>query len=180
MLSQLETWIRALGVNELNLLNHDVASTFLRGILRDKAALLVVDDAWNLEDVDPFRVGGPGCHLLVTAREAVVAHGLHVQPIDLEVMTNEQAVDLMARRIGQPAFEGLELERAMELSEELGYLPLALELSAVQIAEGIPWSRLLSELRTEVARLEILESFDPTEIANEMPGRTSVYAPLFP
>ncbi len=59
------------------------------------------------------------------------------------------------RRIGDP-----EWDQASEVARAVGYLPLAIELAAAQIIDGVTWSELLSDLNAEVARLESLNLVD--------------------
>jgi hypothetical protein len=68
----LSDWIQALGDYDYQPVNKEAASTHLRTQLYDKRALLIVDDVWNSEDADFFRVGGAGCCILITTREAQI------------------------------------------------------------------------------------------------------------
>ena len=45
----------------------------LTGLLRYKRALIIIDNAWNLEAVDAFRVGGPACKTIITIRNQYVS-----------------------------------------------------------------------------------------------------------
>jgi hypothetical protein len=54
----------------------DLAVGRLRSLIHNRAYLLIVDDAWSPDDVDPgFLIGGPRCLLLVTTRQKRVATG---------------------------------------------------------------------------------------------------------
>ena len=44
-----------------------------RTILREKAALVVVDDVWNLEHLQPLLVDAPRSRFLFTTRDAGIA-----------------------------------------------------------------------------------------------------------
>ncbi|NES46724.1 NB-ARC domain-containing protein, partial [Moorena sp. SIO2C4] len=55
ILSFLSTWIQQLGDYDFKPINIDSASLQLRTLLSDKKALLVVDDVWHPEHVEPFR-----------------------------------------------------------------------------------------------------------------------------
>ena len=65
ILSFLYSWIQALGDYNFKPTNPESASLHLRTLLADKKALLVVDDLWNSDDVDPFLVAGDGCRVLM-------------------------------------------------------------------------------------------------------------------
>ena len=62
---------------------------------------------------------------------------------------------------------GEEREQAKAVAGAVGYLPLALELAAAQVADGIPWGELLADLKAEVARLESLEDPGSEEVSDE-------------
>lgn len=162
ILSFLNNWIRELG-DDYQPTTVEPASKRLRTLLHDKKVLLVVDDVWHPSHVEPFRVGGIGCRLLVTTREATIPAAIRY---DLDVMKPEESLALLTQKVlieGQQGNQLNEAERnqALALADAVGYLPLALELAAAQIANGVAWADLLAALRAEVARLE---TFDiPTE-----------------
>ncbi|NEP22483.1 NB-ARC domain-containing protein [Moorena sp. SIO3I6] len=90
--SFLSTWIQALRDYDFKPINIDSASLQLRTLLSDKKALLVVDDVWHPDHVEPFRVAGDGCRVLVTTREAPVNGAIRY---DLDVMTPKQSLELL-------------------------------------------------------------------------------------
>ncbi len=134
----------------------DAATARLRSLLKNKAVLMVVDDAWNASHVRPFLAGGVQCRMIITTRETHIAAALDATIYDLDVMTPEQALELLSRKIGRE-FKGNEREEALRLARTVGYLPLALDLAAAQVIDGIPWTELLIELSAEIARLEALD-----------------------
>src|SRR6185503_13262024 len=68
--------------------------------LRDKAALLIIDDAWDAADAKHFMVGHP-CRVLMTTRRVDVAEEVGAEVFDLDVMTPEQALALLSLRLGR-------------------------------------------------------------------------------
>ena len=160
VLSVLSVWVRALGDYEFTRYGTDAAANYLRTLLEPKAALVVIDDAWNQADVASLLVGGPQCRVLITTRERAIAKALRVEPYGLGALTPGQALqlfeELLRRELKKP-----ERASAEALAAEVGYLPLGVELAAVQVGDGRPWDELLRALREEVARLEVLE--DPDE-----------------
>ncbi|NEO37419.1 MAG: hypothetical protein F6J90_14225 [Moorea sp. SIOASIH] len=153
LLSFLSSWIQALGDHDYKPTNTNAASRHLQTLLFDKATLLVVDDAWNPDHVQPFRIGGAKCRVLVTTREAQI---VGVTRYDLDVMSPSQALALLEEYRGSK-LKGSDCKQAEALATTVGYLPLALELAAAQIADGISWQELLTDLQTEIARLETLD-----------------------
>ncbi|NEO75121.1 MAG: hypothetical protein F6J99_02125 [Moorea sp. SIO4G3] len=153
LLSFLSSWIQALGDHDYKPTNTKAASRHLQTLLYDKATLLVVDDAWNPDHVEPFRIGGAKCRVLVTTREARI---VGVTRYDLDVMNPSQALALL-EDYGGSQLKGSDRKQAEALATTVGYLPLALELGAAQIVDGISWKELLSDLQTEIALLETLD-----------------------
>ncbi|MBR8834178.1 MAG: hypothetical protein DSM106950_09090 [Stigonema ocellatum SAG 48.90 = DSM 106950] len=129
----------------------------LRTLVYDKAVLLVVDDAWNPEDAQAFNVGGARCQVLVTTREAAIAEVLGACTYSLDVMKPSQAMELLTKKVGRALTEK-ETQESLALAKAVGYLPLALELAAAQVAGGTPWTVLVQDMQLEVARLISLDN----------------------
>ncbi len=163
ILSFLHSWIQALGDYHFQPTNIDAATLQLRTLLSDKKALLVVDDLWNPDDLDPFQVTGKGCQVLVTTREAPVLGAIRY---DLDVMTQEQSLELLTSCLTKK-LTTKEIEKAKTLAKTVGYLPLALELAAAQFSEGISWDELLSDLQAEIADLEVLDKWEAEDAKSE-------------
>ena len=111
----------------------------LRTILRDKAALLVLDDVWDKRHVDPFLLEAPRCRILFTTRNGNIALSLCAGEIKLGVFQPVQAVELLREWAGRddPAFP--------DIAKRLGYLPLALKLAGAQLREGMSGADWLKE-----------------------------------
>ena len=75
-LSLLNSWIQDLGDNQTIHTTIQTASNHLRTLLREKHILLIVDDVWKYEDVEPFIVGGSNCQTIITTRKAYIAGDL--------------------------------------------------------------------------------------------------------
>ncbi|MGF2037328.1 MAG: NB-ARC domain-containing protein [Nostoc sp. CmiVER01] len=157
LLSLLSGWVQALEDYNFKAASVEAASNHLRTLLYDKAVLLVVDDAWNLEDAQAFNVGGARCQVLVTTREAGIATFLGASTYSLDVMKSSQAMELLTKKLGRNLTD-TETQLAGVLAKELGYLPLALELAAAQVAGGISWTVLVQNMQQEAARLKTLDS----------------------
>jgi uncharacterized protein YeeX (DUF496 family) len=153
LLPLLSAWIQELGDRDFKPTTVDAASMHLRSLLYDKRVLVVVDDVWNPDHAEPFRVGGEGCRVLVTTREADIRGA---KRYDLEEMSLGQAVELLTKKYPASVTEG-DLQQAEALAKAVGKLPLALELAAAQLEDGVTFAELLEDLQAEVARLEILD-----------------------
>ncbi|MEH2303431.1 MAG: NB-ARC domain-containing protein [Nostoc sp.] len=154
VLSLLSGWVQALGDYSFKPTSVEATSMHLRTLLYDKAVLLVVDDAWHTKDAQPFNVGGARCQVLVTTREGTIAHALGARLYNLDVMTAAQAMELLKKRLGREITVA-ERESAENLAQAVGYLPLALELAAIQVANGTSsWTVFLQDIQQEIARLK--------------------------
>ena len=177
--SQLQAWlaelVRFFGDREYRATAVEPTSARLRGLLRDKQALIVVDNAWKAEHVQPLQVVGPRGRLLITTRDAMIARTVGATLFELDTMSPEEALKLIERKLRRTLAPEEEPSAAV-LAEELGRLPLALELAAVQVAAGVPWGELLEDLRQEIGRLEVLESPGADEQGEALRKRLSVRA----
>lgn len=167
LLPLLSGWIQALGDTDYKPTAIEAASTHLRTLLYDKKALVVVDDVWHPEHLEPFRVGGNDCCVLVTTREARIPDA---HRYDLDVMSPEQALTLMTQKLSEPLRED-ETQQALAFASRVGYLPLALELAATQIEEGVSWAELFEDFQAEVARLETLDIYSQDDIPDDAKRR---------
>ncbi|MFN6537944.1 MAG: NB-ARC domain-containing protein, partial [Nostoc sp. EkiNYC01] len=154
VLSLLSGWVQALGDYSFKPTSTEATSSHLRTLVYDKAVLLVVDDAWQMKDAQAFNVGGLRCQVLVTTREGAIAHALGAKLYNLDVMTEAQAIELLTKKLGRDII-GAERQSAKKLAKAVGYLPLALELAAVQVAGGrSSWEVFLEDIQQEIARLK--------------------------
>ena len=157
VLSLLSGWIQALRDYQFHSLTIEAASSHLRKLLRDKACLLVIDDAWEAAHVLPLLAGGSGCRVLITTRQALVASAAGALKLDLQAMTEAQALELLGRRLPHP-LKGAERQQALEVARLLGCLPLALELAAAHLADGLDWLELRQALEAQPARQPMLDA----------------------
>ena len=163
ILPLLSGWIQALGDNDYKPTATESASNHLRTLLYDRHVLLVVDDVWNPEHLEPFRVGGEGSCVLVTTREARIS-GAHLHQLD--VMSPEQSLELMTQKLSEPLSDSAR-QQALSFAERVGHLPLALELAASQIEDGVTWRELVADFQSEIVRLETLDVYGQTEMPDE-------------
>lgn len=152
LLSLLSAWIRELGDYDYKPTILQDATTHLHNLLEEKAALLIVDDAWNDAQARAFCVGGVQCQVLITTRIAEVAQRLGAG-FSLDTFTQEEAQALFAAHLGR-SIEKYDPQQALQFAPLVGYLPLALELAAGRISRGISWETLINDLNREVDRLE--------------------------
>ncbi|HEY9807572.1 MAG TPA: NB-ARC domain-containing protein, partial [Candidatus Obscuribacterales bacterium] len=121
------------------------ASQYLDSLLAERQMLLVVDDVWNAAHVKWFRVGGAGCRVLVTTREAQIEEADYYS---LDLMSEQEAIALVRQKLGQH-WRSEQEDEIKAFARVLGYLPLALDLAANQVRDGLTWSDLQSRFKAE-------------------------------
>ncbi|MEH1857970.1 MAG: NB-ARC domain-containing protein [Nostoc sp.] len=166
VLALLSGWVQALGDYSFKPISIEATFTHLRTLLYDKAVLLVVDDAWNTEDAQAFNFGGARCQVLVTTREGHIADALAASIYSLDIMKPDQAMELLTKKLRREII-GIERHSAENLAKGVGYLPLALELAAAEVACGTTWDELLADIQQEIARLTSFDRPEAEEITDE-------------
>src|ERR1700733_15050339 len=129
--------------------------------------LLIFDNAEAPADVAPWLPGGDG-HVLITSRK----HGWDeiAAPVEVEVFTRDESVELLGRRI-----PGLALAEAGRLAEEHGDLPLAIAQAAGFMADtGTPLPQYLDMLRNQAGQL--LAQGAPGSYPRSLAAATAVIA----
>ncbi len=134
-----------------------------RTLLADKRMLVVLDNASDPDQVRPLLPGAPGCLVLVTSRNRltglIAAEGAH--PLLLDLLTVEEAHDLLSRRLGA-ARTISEPDAVDELVACCARLPLALTVVAASAAiqPHLPLATLADQLRHSGDRLDALSTGD--------------------
>jgi len=159
----LDQWGRALGVDLRALPDEAACQERLRAVLFHRRALLLVDDIWDVRHGRAFTIGGPRCRMLLTTREAPIAHDLatRARTIGVDTLGPEASLDLL-RRLA-PTVVSADVENAHRLCERLEFLPLALTLAGKWLANeaDVPQrvERLVRELiERREARLQLLQA----------------------
>ena len=141
------------------------ASRYLDSLLAERRMLLVVDDVWNADHAEWFRVGGAGCRVLVTTREAQI-EGADYYPLDL--MSEAEAIELVRQKL-QRQWRSEQEAEVKAFAKVLGYLPLALNLATNQVQDGLTWAELRAEFEVErrAVALEVLDHSEAWELLDE-------------
>jgi hypothetical protein len=95
----------------------------LRDRLRNKAALIVLDDVWDAKYVELFKANAPSCRVLFTTRDGTIAQREDAQEIRLGTMKPEQSLEFLRARTGRDD------PRLADVAEQVAHLPLALKLA---------------------------------------------------
>src|ERR1035438_6519984 len=134
-----------------------------RSLLAGRRMLVVLDNARDAAQVRPLLPGASGCMVVVTSRSQLAGlaatHG--ARPVNLDMLTADEAAELLARRLGQHRVTA-EPEAAGELAELCGGLPLALAVTAARAAArpGFGLAVLAAGLRDEHSVLDALDADD--------------------
>ncbi|MEV0460854.1 tetratricopeptide repeat protein [Catellatospora methionotrophica] len=139
----------------------DELAALYRSVLADRRVLVVLDNARDAEQVRPLLPGSPGCAVVVTSRnkftELVAFEG--AQPVALGLLTDEEARDLLARRIGadRTAAESAAVRDIITLCARL---PLALALAAASCVTRpeLAVGEVTSQLRGQAGPFDALQN----------------------
>jgi DNA-binding SARP family transcriptional activator len=112
-----------------------------RSLLDGKRMLIVLDNARDVVQVRPLLPGAPGSLVVVTSRNEMI--GLVATegavPVTLDVLSDDEARDMLARRLGQDR-TAAEPEAAAEIISSCARLPLALGIAIGRAAVSLSWS----------------------------------------
>lgn len=108
------------------------AAVALAERLQNKNCLIVIDDVWAPQHVQPFLRGGPGCARLITTRASEVAIETNARRVHVDQMTTREATALLVNRLGGMPDDPEILEN---LAHRLGEWPLLLKLASSALAQ---------------------------------------------
>jgi tetratricopeptide (TPR) repeat protein len=180
VLAVLSTWGTALGISSDEIAKLTGIEDWAKAIhtaIAMRRMLLVVDDAWQVEEALAFRVGGPNCAHVLTTRLPEVAlrfagEGVRV----VHELSEADGLALLARLA--PGLIETEPEEARALVQAVGGLPLALTLMGnylrVQAHSGQPRRLLaaLNRLHQAEERLRLEQPQAPLERHPSIPFDT--------
>lgn len=157
-------FLDALGVPAAQIPDGLQAQTALyRSLLSGRRVLVVIDNARDADQVRPLLPGSPGCLAIVTSRHQltglVATDG--ARPLVLDLLSDEDARDLLARRLGKAriASDPLAVE---EIVTGCSRLPLALSIAAARAATipAFPLAVVATELREAGSTLDPFDAGD--------------------
>jgi DNA-binding SARP family transcriptional activator/tetratricopeptide (TPR) repeat protein len=142
----------------------EAQAALYRTVLASRRVLIVLDNAYDADQVRLLLPGSSGCFVLVTSRARQVSlaasEGAHL--LNLDVPSVSEARELLSRRLGT-GLVAAEPEAAGELIRLCARLPLALGIVAARAAAspGIGLAELANELGDTVGRLDALDAATP-------------------
>jgi tetratricopeptide (TPR) repeat protein len=157
----LSGFLRALGVEGAEM-PHDLAgrAALFRTLMAGRRMLVVLDNAYAVDQVRPLLPGTGSSFVLVTSRDSlaglVVRHG--ARRVDLDLLSPDEGVALQRALLGDRV--DAEPEAAAALVERCARLPLALRVAAELAAArpGTSLAHLVAELVDEHRRLDLFDA----------------------
>jgi hypothetical protein len=118
-----------------------------RNVIRDKAALIVLDDVWSARDIEPFRAESPRSRLVFTTRDAGIASGTSAHLLTPDFLLPEESRAMLASWSGKSA--DAMPPSADELIRECGGLALAVATTGARLRDKplALWDVVLNQLR---------------------------------
>jgi WD40 repeat protein len=119
-----------------------------RDLLEQKAALIVLDDVWNLAELSPFFLARGRSRLLFTSRDIALADSLRAIKVEVGKLNNEQARTFLGSWSGFE--ENLPEPHATSVLRECEGLTLALSMigAALRDKPDDDWVDTVNDLRS--------------------------------
>ena len=128
-----------------------------RNRLAGSRTLILLDDAASEQQVRPLLPAAPGCLVLITSRNRLKALD-DAYPLPLDVLDPADAIVLLRHHAG-PGRIAADDPAVARIAELCGYLPLALRITAANLAHRPAWTLDHLEMRLR-AGLADLAAFD--------------------
>ncbi|WP_158812365.1 tetratricopeptide repeat protein [Streptomyces fulvoviolaceus] len=140
----LTTLLASLGVDPRSLPSTlEERSDLWRDQLADRRILLVLDDAADIDQIEPLLPGEAGCLTLVTSRRRLVALD-GGEPLELHTLSKDEAFTLFQRLAHRaPSARALEASESTAVDSMVqlcGCLPLAIVVLAGRLAHRPTWT----------------------------------------
>jgi WD40 repeat protein len=116
----------------------DVARGELAETLRFKRCLIVIDDVWNYDDLEPFLLWGRESARLITTRQASIVAQAHAIEVSVNAMTTEEAVSMMTADLPEM---GRARSALADVAQRLGEWPVLLNLFTGHVRESIQYGQ---------------------------------------
>ncbi|WP_162907530.1 AfsR/SARP family transcriptional regulator [Allorhizocola rhizosphaerae] len=142
----------------------DTQLNLYRSLVNGRRVLIVLDNAYDAEQVRPLLPGNGPALVLVTSRHQltglIVAEGGRV--VGLDRLSGQEAHDMLAIRLGADRLRA-EPEAVAALIRHCAHLPLALAIIAARAAAvpTFPISTFAAELADSRRRLDAVDGGDP-------------------
>lgn len=176
----LSRWGTLLGVsaNAVTAISSDEEwAKTLRAAIGTRSMLLVIDDAWKVEEALAMKVGGPRCAHLVTTRFPGIATHITVDGATvIHELDEHESIELLKKLA--PGVVDREAKKASDLVHAVGGLPLALTLMGNYLRKEAHSGKsrrigaALERLAVAEERLLLREPHVPVERHTSLPTET--------
>ncbi len=157
----LARFLRALGVDPRGIPDsQSERAEIFRTLLARRRVLVVLDNATSDQQVRPLLPGSPSCAVMITSRLRLT--GIEgARHVELDLFTPDEAIQLLARITDDERVAG-HPEKATEIAEYCGGLPLAVRIAGARLAARPAWrlAHLAALLGDERRRLDRLATGD--------------------
>ncbi len=171
----LSRWSNLFGIsaNGLGTLNHrEIWARTLRELIGQRRLLIILDDAWNLEDALALKLGGENCAYVLTTRlPALAAEFAPEGATHVTEIGEAESIDLL--KLLAPELTTTKSETMHTLVHATGGLPLALTLTGRYLhaqAYQRPPRRLQASIERLLAVDERLSLSQPTTLIEHHPS----------
>ncbi len=178
----LSHWGRLLNISQHEMEQLGSSEAWTRAIhtaIGTRRMLLILDDAWLVDDALLLKVGGPYCaHLLTTRFPAIAAQLAISGGITLRELNSAQGMDLL--RLLAPQALVVDEQKVQDLVQAVGGLPLALTLIGNYLRKQSYTGQVrrihsaLALLSDASQRMQLKQSFSPLESHPSLPDETSL------
>ena len=143
-------WADALQTDVSDLLDPHAMAERLKSAIGTRRLLIVIDDVWEKEASQILRCGGPNCCHLITTRDQMIATDFagHSEATAVPTLDDQAAYQLL-RELAPQAWAA-DIEQCQKLVEQVGQLPLAIELLGGYLnAQSVSRSPLFDDLQSD-------------------------------
>lgn len=147
----------------------DQGKNVLEPLLAAKAVLLILDDVWDVRDIEAIAPLGPRGRALVTTRDGGILEALAAKCILVELLTEFEALQLLTESASATGRDPLSVADLPSVAHEVvrrcGLLPLAIALSGGMIRAGATWVEILEAFERaaleEIRRRQLRDGDNP-------------------
>lgn len=158
VLGHLARWGKLLGIAPAEVENVNSRESWaraLRAVISQRRLLLVIDDAWSIEDALAFQIGGAQCaHLLTTRLPQVAFAFARDGALAISELKDDDGLALLARFV--PQLVQQDAKGSLALVRAVGGSPLALTLMGHYLAAQA-FTRQARRMQSALARLHDTE-----------------------
>lgn len=171
-LPQLQAWGRAIGATNLEECKKaSEAAGRLRSWCAQKRLLLIIDDVWDLDNLQPYLIGGAQAVTLITTRRTQLAELFTSNVYYLEVLKPDDAYLLLRQLAEQVVSQYPDETRGLIANIE--YLPLAIRVAGpllqFYMTSGSDVPKFLEQLNQEAV---LLNQTAPNDFLRDTPNMT--------